>query len=332
MEPLARGGWQTRDPFLFCVHHKDRYPAGNAVLGPEAPLDGRRLGNDFSSQDGWRMYHGRTVPGFPRHPHRGFETVTVTRQGVVDHADSLGAVARYGEGDLQWLTAGDGIQHAEMFPLLAANHPNILDFFQIWLNLPSHRKRVAPEFTMSWAPDIPVRRVEDPDGRGALVTVSAGALNDAVAPSPPAASWGAEPEAHLAIWQIGLEPRARFELPAVSTGVERSLYFFSGEALRVGGQLVGRSHFVALRGGDPVELQADEAGGEVLLLQGRPIAEPVARRGPFVMNTEAEIRQAFDDYRCTGFGGWPWDGPEPVQARTSGRFARLADGTVERPG
>src|SRR5688500_9313261 len=123
--------WQTFDPFLFCVHHDDAYPAGNEQLGPAASLAGRKLGMDFEGVDGWRMYHGQNVPGFPQHPHRGFETVTVVRRGFIDHADSLGATARYGAGDTQWLTAGAGIVHAEMFPLLERGSPNPLELFQI---------------------------------------------------------------------------------------------------------------------------------------------------------------------------------------------------------
>ena len=73
--------WVTIDPFLFCAYHDDAYPAANAEMGPAAPLNGRTLGQDFSRQDGWSMYHGQTVPGFPSHPHRGFETVTIVRKG-----------------------------------------------------------------------------------------------------------------------------------------------------------------------------------------------------------------------------------------------------------
>ena len=91
--------WRTLDPFLFCAYHDDAYPRGNSNLGPEASLAGRLLGQDFAVKDGFRMYHGREIPGFPSHPHRGFETVTIVRQGVVDHADSLGAAGRYGAGD-----------------------------------------------------------------------------------------------------------------------------------------------------------------------------------------------------------------------------------------
>ena len=147
VEPLGFP-WRTPDPFLFCVHHDDAYPAGNAALGPDVSLAGRNIGSDFANRDGWNMYHGDVVPGFPQHPHRGFETVTVVRRGLVDHSDSLGATARYGNGDVQWLTAGDGIVHAEMMPLLDMQGPNNLDLFQLWLNLPRDDKRAPAHFKM----------------------------------------------------------------------------------------------------------------------------------------------------------------------------------------
>ena len=121
--PSGTTPWPTRDPFLFCVHHFDAYPKGNDKFGPAASLAGRDIGRDFAGVDGWRMYHGDTVPGFPSHPHRGFETVTIVRQGLLDHSDSLGASARYVDGDVQWLTAGAGIQHAEMFRHVGSQHP-----------------------------------------------------------------------------------------------------------------------------------------------------------------------------------------------------------------
>ena len=182
--------WPTLDPFLFCVHHDDAYPAGNDRLGPAAPLDGRDLGMDFAGKDGWRMYHGTTVPGFPQHPHRGFETVTIVRRGLIDHSDSLGATARFGRGDVQWLTAGKGISHCEMFPLLDPAGPNPVELFQIWLNLPRRDKLVAPYFTMLWDRTIP--RIEVP---GVRVRAIAGKLGDATPPSPPPSSWASRDEA-----------------------------------------------------------------------------------------------------------------------------------------
>ena len=168
------GSWPTKDPFLFCVHHHDVYPSANKNLGPSESLFGRDIGQDFSNKDGWSMYHGSRIPGFPRHPHRGFETVTIVEKGLIDHSDSLGAAARYGNGDVQWLTAGDGIQHAEMFPLFDQVNPNPIDFFQIWVNLPAVRKRVKPYFSMFWADQVPVINIQDSNGRMTEVTVVAG--------------------------------------------------------------------------------------------------------------------------------------------------------------
>src|SRR5947209_6189032 len=107
--------WETPDPFLFCVHHDDAYPAGNERLGPAASLDGRYLGQDFEGKDGWRMYHGLVVPGFPQHPHRGFETVTVVRRGLIDHSDSAGAPRRRprrSPGELRLYFKGRGLSDA----------------------------------------------------------------------------------------------------------------------------------------------------------------------------------------------------------------------------
>ncbi|MDF1564293.1 MAG: pirin family protein [Deltaproteobacteria bacterium] len=323
--------WQTDDPFLFCVHHLDHYPAGNAQLGPAAPLGGRRIGMDFDGRDGWNMYHGEIVPGFPQHPHRGFETVTVTRQGLVDHADSLGAGARYGEGDVQWLTAGKGIVHAEMFPLLSAEAPNPLELFQIWLNLPMARKMVAPYFSMFWAPTVPRVVVKDAAGRITEVVVVAGRFGEVAPPSPPPDSWASQEGAEVGIWTLKLEPGARFELPATAPGANRSLYYFAGGGLRLDGRELPLKHRARLRAGQSVTLEAGEATAECLVLQGHPIGEPTVQYGPFVMNSREEIARAFEDYRATGFGGWPWDRDDPIHGEARERFARHPDGREERP-
>lgn len=323
--------WPTTDPFLFCAHHDDRYPAGNDALGPAASLAGRTLGRDFAGLDGWRMYHGETVPGFPRHPHRGFETITLVRSGLVDHADSLGAAARYGGGDVQWLTAGGGIQHSEMMPLVQRESPNPLELFQIWLNLPAADKMTAPYFTMFWRDRIPRWAGRDDEGRSVEVTVVAGRFQGLTPLAPPPNSWASRPESELAIWTIRLAPGARWTLPAASPRVNRMLYFFQGSRLTVAGREVPGSQALALEGHRAVALQAGDDPVELLLLQGRPIGEPVARHGPFVMNTREELQTAYTDYRRTRFGGWPWDRPDPVYPREEGRFARHADGRLERP-
>lgn len=324
--------WATRDPFLFCVHHDDRYPAGNEAMGPDASLlAGRRLGMDFDVRDGFRMYHGRVVPGFPQHPHRGFETVTVVRRGLLDHSDSMGAAARYGRGDVQWLTAGRGILHAEMFPLLERESPNPVELFQIWLNLPSARKMVDPYFTMLWADRIPHHAHRDAAGRQTEVTLVAGRYGTHIPPDPPPASWASVADSDVAIWTLRMAAGAKWTLPAAAVDANRSLYFFRGSGLKVGGAAIPPNHRADLRPAFAVELEAGADEVEVLMLQGRPIGEPVARHGPFVMNTRAEIQQAYDDYRRTRFGGWPWRTDDHVHARTQGRFARHADGREERP-
>lgn len=329
--PLGGALWKTSDPFLFCAYHNDEYPAGNDKLGPDASLDGRQIGRDFAGKDNWRMYHGRTVPGFPRHPHRGFETVTVVRSGLLDHSDSMGATARYGGGDVQWLTAGRGIQHAEMFPLLNRDAPNPFELFQIWLNLPASDKMVDPHFTMLWNNTIPRVVERDANGKTIKLTLAAGRYKDSKPPSPPPNSWASRPDTEVAIWTIRMEPGARFVMPAVSPGTKRSLYVHQGAGLSVGDRAVAMNHRVEVDEPGTLLLEAGSQETEVLLLQGRPIGEPVAKRGPFVMNTQDEIRQAYADYKRTLFGGWPWGENGPVHARIKGRFARHIDGHFEEP-
>jgi redox-sensitive bicupin YhaK (pirin superfamily) len=324
--------WPTVDPFLFCAHHDDAYPAGDESHAPAVPVDDRDLGMDFSGKDGWSMYHGRKVPGFPDHPHRGFETVTYVRTGLIDHADSLGAAARFGRGDVQWLTAGKGIVHSEMFPLLDREAPNPLELFQIWLNLPAADKLVEPYFTMLWSDSLPVVRHTDGDGRTTEVTVIAGSLDGRAAPPPPPDSYAAHPEADIAILHVRLEAGARWTLPpAAGPDTARVLYVFEADTVRIADVEVGNDTGVAVRAEVAVELVAGDQEVDVLVLQGRPLGEPVARYGPFVMTTEAEIEQAFADYRETGFGGWPWPDEAPTHGADRGRFARHVDGRVEEP-
>jgi redox-sensitive bicupin YhaK (pirin superfamily) len=322
--------WVTVDPFLFCVHHDDAYPRGNASLGPAASLDGRTLGQDFTVKDGFRMYHGTTVPGFPQHPHRGFETVTIVRRGIIDHSDSLGATARFGAGDVQWLTAGKGIVHSEMFPLLDPENPNPLELFQIWLNLPAEDKMVPPYFTMLWNARVPRVGSVDARGRRSEIAVIAGALEEAKPPSPPPSSWGARPESDLAIWSVRLDAGAERTLPR-ARGAEtvRTIYFFRGSSLHLGEHLQTSHAALVVRADVPLRLVAGDDPCEVLVLQGRPIGQPVVSHGPFVMNTREEIQRAFADYQATRFGGWPFADDAPVHPREAGRFAKHADGRVE---
>jgi len=323
--------WPTPDPFLFCVHHLDHYPAGNGKLGPAASLEGRDLGSDFQIKDGWRMYHGESVPGFPQHPHRGFETVTVVKQGLIDHSDSLGATARFGGGDTQWLTAGKGIVHSEMFPLVQTSAPNTLELFQIWLNLPAADKMAEPHFAMLWHEEIPVIEIRDEKGRLTQVTVVAGHLGDAKAPPPPPRSWAANPEHDVAIWTVRMDPHAAWTLPPSAQDSHKTLYFFRGKTLTVDGDIQEVGHGLHLQPDAAIDLVNGDEVTELLLLQGKPIAETVVQYGPFVMNSRQEIEEAFADYQKTGFGGWPWSNDEPAHSLEAGRFAQRPGGELEKP-
>ena len=301
-------------------------------MGPDASLQGRVIGQDFEPRNGWRMYHGDKVPGFPVHPHRGFETVTIVQKGIVDHADSMGAAGRYGGGDTQWMTAGAGVQHSEMFPLIHQDEDNPLELFQIWLNLPAANKMVAPHFAMLWGDEIPRYQHADEAGRATEIEIIAGKLGTVSPLSPPPDSWATNPDNDVAIWIINMDPGASWLLPGATPGVNRVLYFFEGESLSIDGENIEVKNGIELDAASPARLENGGVAARLLLLQGRPIDEPVAQYGPFVMNTSDEIQQAFADYRRTTFGGWPWPRNDQVHPRDRGRFARHADGEEEERG
>jgi redox-sensitive bicupin YhaK (pirin superfamily) len=321
--------WETNNPFLFCVHHDDAYPRGTAGMGPDASLEGRRIGNDFVLKDGWRMYHGTKIPGFPVHPHRGFETITIVLKGLVDHSDSMGASGRYGHGDVQWMTAGAGMQHAEMFPLVHQDRENPLELFQIWLNLPAEEKFVKPYYKMLWNEDIPRLRFNDDNEKSIEVIIVAGYVNGQKAVPPAPDSWAAKEENEVAIWLISMEAQSKWELPPASEQASRSLYFYSGSKITISGKEISSYKAIDLKASQRVLLENGPDEGHLLLLQGRPIDEPVVQYGPFVMNSREEIQQAFDDFRRTQFGGWPWPNTDQVHGRERGRFARYSDDKEE---
>lgn len=323
--------WETRDPFIFCVHHEDFFPAGNDLLGPMAGLEGRQLGNDFVVKDGWRMYHGKKVPGFPGHPHVGFETITVVREGFVDHSDSLGAAGRYGNGDVQWMTAGKGVQHSEMFPLLKQDGPNKLQLFQIWLNLPASGKKAEPHFKMLWSEKVPRFTETDANGKATEVEVMVGTFKNRRSQDAPPASWAANADNDVAVYTLKLAPGAVFTLPATPKGVDRSIYLYKGYSIDVSGEKLKGYHVADLADKMDIELVNSDAISEILVMQGRPINEPVVQHGPFVGNSRNDIQQAFLEYNKTQFGGWPWPEFEYVHPKEKGRFALYPDGRKETP-
>jgi redox-sensitive bicupin YhaK (pirin superfamily) len=322
--------WETADPFLFCVHHEDSFPKGNEAMGPDASFfQGRHMGDDFIVKDGFRMYHGKTVPGFPGHPHRGFETVTVVRKGLVDHADSLGAAGRYGNGDVQWMTAGKGVQHSEMFPLLEKEKENPMELFQIWLNLPKAKKMVEPHFKMLWSESIPKYVHTDINNLKTSIEVIAGKIVETKAPACPPNSWANDPMNEVAIWNIKIEANGSWTMPKASVGINRNLYFYEGSSVDIAGKTIPKYSAVNVIPEQDLVIKAGAEPVSILVLQGKPIAEQVIQYGPFVMNTKEEIQQAFEDYHQTQFGGWPWSRYDQVHDRSKGRFAKHADGTLE---
>jgi redox-sensitive bicupin YhaK (pirin superfamily) len=321
--------WPVRNPFLFCVHHNDHYPNGNEEMGPDASLEGRNLGNDFTPKDGWRMYHGETVPGFPAHPHRGFETVTVVMNGIIDHSDSYGQAGRYGNGDVQWMTAGNGLQHSEMFPLLNKDKENPLELFQIWLNLPKSKKFAEPHFKMLWAEDIPVLKINDANDKIVEIRVIAGHIENVVALKPAPNSWAADPKNEVSIWTIKMQAGSKWIIPSANEEVNRNIYFYKGDSISIDGTIIIPANCIEVKASSELHIENSNSESYLVLLQGKPINEPIVQYGPFVMNTQGEIRQTFIDYQETQFGGWPWERSDNVHPRTKGRFAKHLDGKEE---
>mmetsp|Transcript_48921 Transcript_48921/g.52828 ORF Transcript_48921/g.52828 Transcript_48921/m.52828 type:complete len:420 (+) Transcript_48921:175-1434(+) len=366
IQALPRSGpFPTLDPFLFAVYHVDDYPADQSGGRMEFVEDHERgNGSDFNPSAPYRMYHGDRVAGFPQHPHRGFETITATIHGLVDHADSMGNAGRYGEGDVQWMTAGKGIVHGEMFPLVSSETKNALQFFQIWLNLPSSKKMVEPSFAMAWAKEVPQWMSQDGLCK---VTVWAGDYflgpnnnnkeneddndyNEIIETNqtkPPPDSWASEPENDVAVLRIVVQPGGKMMLPKANTSsssseeddgvtqINRSMYLVEGGHdgrtgnIQIDGQTIRTPRVcITMDATKDVSLELPieaTTPTEFLVLQGKPIEEPVVQHGPFVMNTEQEIRQTFSDYRQTKFGGWPWTRDDMVFPQDKGRFA-LVDG------
>lgn len=218
--------------------------------------------------------------GFPDHPHRGFETVSIVLDGHVRHADSVGNRGDIVGGGVQWMTAGKGIVHSEM--LAAGDQSGELWGYQLWINLPKAQKMTAPRYQDLQAVDIPV--ITEGDAR---VRVLAGRVGEVRGPIDGVA-------AAPALLDVSLEPGARFSHP-LPAGHTAFVVVASG-GLDVGGRVVADGALGVFGAGDRVEVSAVGAT-RALLFAAAPIGEPVARRGPFVMNTEGELDQAYADYR-----------------------------------
>ncbi|WP_104490032.1 pirin family protein [Acinetobacter indicus] len=302
-----------KDPFIFCAHHLDHFPAGNAQLGPQTPPQNKE----------YNMYYGNVVPGFPEHPHTGFETITLVEQGVVDHFDSLGNAGRYADGDVQWLTTGNGVEHCEMFPLIEQEKENPLELFQIWFNSSPEQKKQAADYKMLWREQIP--HVTSDNGQVDLRVIS-GSYKSSVALDRPPHSWAAPAENRVNIYLITLAAGAEVTIPATTATSTRFCYFYQGSQLTVSRETIAMKHLVELQPDVEIQLQAGDQEARILWLEGEPIGAPVAMRGPFVLNSDEELNAAFRRYRETQFGGWPWPSPAPVFEREQVRFATYNGG------
>ncbi len=226
------------------------------------------------------------MAGFPMHPHRGIETVTYMLNGMVHHTDSMGNSGVIGSGDVQWMTAGGGILHEEM-PMMGLD--DAMEGFQLWVNLPAKLKMTRPRYQEVKASQIP--QVQRPDG--ALIRVIAGQVDETAGPVTEIA---ADPSyldvtlpAGLSLWH------------AIPRGHTVFAYLFAGSAVFAEVAEAAAPRLVVFGDGDGVQAQAGPQGARFLLISGLPLGEPIARYGPFVMNTRAEILQALDDLRAGTF-------------------------------
>ena len=199
------------------------------------------------------------------------------------------------------------------------------------LTFPNPGKFAKPYFKMFWHENIPVCKIKDRNNKLVEISVIAGEISGIKALPPAPDSWAADPENQVAIWTIKMGPGAEWTLPAASSQAKRCLYFYEGDSLNIDGNTIASQHSFEVPADMELTIMSGNTGSSLLLLQGIPINEPVVQYGPFVMNTEGEIRQAIYDYNETEFGGWPWPRPDQVHPRTKGRFAKYRDGTEETP-
>jgi quercetin 2,3-dioxygenase len=277
------------------VHARRTVEGGGFVVRRPFPTPEMALFDPFLLLDemGPVEYAPGKAVGAPDHPHRGFETVTYLLDGEFEHEDSAGNRGKLAAGDIQWMTAGRGVVHSEMPSKRVRDEGGRVHGFQVWVNLPSRDKMTTPRYQDVLAAKLPVATT--PDGKATVKVIAGSALgvNAAVETRTP-----------IQYFDVTLAPGGKVVLPApMSYNV--AVYVFDGSA-RVGTHHdVESGGFVLLGDGDAVEVAnaADaKAPARLLVLGGEPLNEPVARYGPFVMNTEAEIHQAIRDYQSGNFG------------------------------
>ncbi|CAI1801076.1 Quercetin 2,3-dioxygenase [Serratia fonticola] len=246
---------------------------------------------DHAAPTKFRSHSGRR--GVGQHPHRGFETVTIVYQGEVEHRDSTGSGGVIGPGDVQWMTAASGILHEEFHSKDFSQKGGTIEMVQLWVNLPAKDKMAAPGYQTLLNQDIPVVPLADNAGQ---VRVIAGNYGGHAGP--------ARTFSPINVWDMKLNAGHTSTLQ-VEEGHTLAVVMLHGAILVNGEQIVRETQMVLLdRAGDSITL---EANGDVslLVLSGEPIDEPIVGYGPFVMNSEAEIQQAFRDFNSGQFGAMP---------------------------
>jgi len=318
--------WSGDDPFTFVSHHHDKYPHGNAQMAP--PLDliaGRNLGRDYQERFGFRMYHGRVVPGFPMHAHWGYETVTIAEKGFVDHFDTEKNFGRYGNGDVQWTFASSRYEHNEMYPLIDQENDNPVHITQIMINLPLDRKNTGNAVNNIWSENIPVFT----DGEKEI-TLYCGTYGGRSLYSPNPGSWAKE-ENSVRIMKAVLQPGASFSLDALPGGVDRNVYFVSGkDAVMDGTRIKPNLRFKTVRE-TSINIVNGEEESEFWILEGRPIGEKQAAFGPVILKDLDEVRSSMYEIRVNEFKEWPWGVMDVTNPLDMGRELHRPDGSVEKP-
>jgi len=230
--------------------------------------------------------------GAPDHPHRGFETVTYMLDGEFEHEDSAGNRGTIAAGDVQWMTAGDGVIHSEMPASWIKERGGRVHGFQLWVNLPARDKRIAPRYQDVRAATMPTWRSED--GRATVKVIAGNALGVAGA---------AQTRIPITYLDVALDNDAELKLE-VPDNQTAFVYVFGG-ALQIGSQARAAvdGDMALLSHGDELKLRATKDATRALVIAGQPLREPVARYGPFVMNTREEIYEAFTDFQSGRFGG-----------------------------
>ena len=228
--------------------------------------------------------------GVGEHPHRGFETVTIMYSGEVEHRDSSGSSGKIGPGDVQWMTAGSGVVHEEMHSIDYSRRGGPFEAIQLWVNLPAQHKMTAPGYQTLLARDIPEVALA---GGAGTARVIAGALGDARGP--------ARTFTPVNLFDVRLDA-GKGALLELQAGQMAALFVLKGGVTVNGSTKFGAGEFATLgRDGAAIRIDAD-ADTTLLVLGGEPIGEPVVGYGPFVMNTEAEIRRAIQDYQSGRMG------------------------------